>query len=271
MHAEANGGVVAWIRRHPIGAYLLWFTVVGQAFAFMPVMFPDAPSQPFIVGSTILGLLLPALVITRIADGGEGYRRLWERIGNLRVSLGWYAFALLILPVPAIILAFLVFGRPDTGESVMAAVLFGYVIQGVIVLVTNNLWEEVRVMGFLQARFQEHHGPMKAVALTALFFTFQHISLIIASGVAALLLVFFIVTAFGFRALIGWTYNRTDSLFIVGLVHAASNGATGGSGFFGSGVIGILYENPFATVLHLVAALIVGLVLIAVTRGRLDY
>ena len=267
---QTNGPAAAWINRHPIGAFLLWFAVVGQAFAFVPLILPDAPSQPFVIGSTLVGMLLPALVITRIADGQEGYRRLWQRILNVEVSFGWYLFALLVLPVPAIILAFAFFGRPDEGASLPAALLFGYVVQGVIVFVTNNLWEEVAVMGFLQARLQDRRGPMKAVALTALFFTFQHISLIIASGSAALLFPFFLVTVFGFRALMGWTYNRTDSLFVVGLVHAASNAATGGSGFFGSGVIGRLYESQdFATVLHLVAALIVGLVLIAATRGRL--
>jgi membrane protease YdiL (CAAX protease family) len=236
----------------------------------MPLIFPEAPSQLFILGSTLVGMLLPALVITRIADGREGNRRLWARILKVRIPLVWYAFALLVLPVPAIIMALLFFGGPDAGTSVPAAVLYGYVVQGVIVLVTNNLWEEVAVMGFLQARLQDRQGPMRAVVFTALFFTFQHISLIIASGSAAVLLAFFFVTALGFRALIGWTYTRTDSLFIVGLLHAASNAATGGSGFFGSGVIGRLYESqPFATVLHLVAALIVGLALVAATRGRL--
>jgi hypothetical protein len=72
-------------------------------------------------------------------------------------------------------------------------------------------------MGFLQARLQDRHGPIKAVVLTALFFTFQHIYLIIASGAAAVIFPFFLVTALGFRALVDWTYNGTDSLFIVGL------------------------------------------------------
>jgi membrane protease YdiL (CAAX protease family) len=142
-------------------------------------------------------------------------------------------------------------------------------VQGLLVFVTNNLWEEVAVMGFLQARLQARHGPMRAAVLATLLFTYQHTALLVASGSFAVLLIFFIVTAFGFRALMGWTYNRTDSLFIVGLVHAASNAATGGSGFFAPGLLGTLYESQFATVLHLVAGLIVGLGVVAATRGRL--
>ena len=124
-------------------------------------------------------------------------------------------------------------------------------------------------MGFLQARLQDRHGPMRAAVLATLLFTYQHTALLVASGSFTVLLIFFIVTAFGFRALMGWTYNRTDSLFIVGLVHAASNAATGGSGFLASGLLGTLYESQFATVLHLVAGLIVGLGVVAATRGRL--
>jgi membrane protease YdiL (CAAX protease family) len=165
-------------------------------------------------------MLLPALVITRIADGREGSRRLWERIVKVRVVPAWYVFALVVLPAPAIIMAFLFFGGPDRGASVSAALVYGFVVQGVIVFVTNNLWEEIAVMGFLQARLQDRHGPLKAAALTALYFTFQHIALIIASGVFAALLLF-LVTAFGFRALMAWTYNKTDSLFIVGLTRRA--------------------------------------------------
>jgi uncharacterized protein len=270
MSDEPRAGITAWIKQHPIAAYLVWFTVVGQGLALIALRLSGNASQALIVGSTLLGMLLPALAITRIADGRDGYQRLWARIGNVRVGAGWYAFALLIVPVPAVAMALLFFGAPEPGVSVPAALLYGFVVQGVIVFVTNNLWEEVAVMGFLQARLQERHGPVRAVALATLLFTYQHITLIVASGAFAVVLVFFLVSAFGFRALLGWTYNRTNSLFVVGLLHAASNAATGGSGFFGPGLLGRLYAGQdLATVLHLIAALIIGIVAIAVTRGRL--
>ena len=214
--------------------------------------------------------MTPAVVITRIADGPDGLRRLW---GRRRESTDFASLVRVChsrAALPAVIMALIFFGTPAAGTSVSAALLYGFVLQTAIVFITINLWEEVAVMGFLQAPLQDRHGPMIAVLLTTLIFTFQHITLIIASDSFALVLIFFLVTIFGFRALMGWIYNRTDNLFIMGLVHAAGNGATGGSAFFGSGMLGMLYASEdFATLLHLVAALIVGSASIAVTRGQL--
>ena len=127
-------------------------------------------------------------------------------------------------------------------------------------------------MGFLQIRLQDRHGPMKAVLLTAVYFAFQHAALFVLQGSAGFVTFpLFFVIALGFRALLGWTYNSTGSVFIVGLVHAASNAATGGSQLFGGpGLLPRLYPNDeFASTTHLVAGFIVGIVLTIATRGRL--
>jgi membrane protease YdiL (CAAX protease family) len=261
--------LVGWIKDHPIATYIIWFAVVGQAFALMPMAFPDISAQIFIVCSTLIGLLLPALVITRLVEGPEGYHRLWQSILKFRVASGWYALAILATPVVAVALTFAFFGAPDSGASLVQALIAGFVVQGLVVLVTANLWEEIGVM-FLQLRWQERHGPMKAVLFTALFFTFQHLTLILDSGSAVLLFPIFLIAAIGFRSMMGWIFNRTGSLFIVGLTHAASNGATGGSGLFGDGFIGTMWPNDAsATVMHLVASLIIGLGVLVATRGRL--
>jgi hypothetical protein len=67
----------------------------------------------------------------------------------------------------------------------------------------------------------------------------------------------------------GWAYNRTGSLFLVGVLHAAGNGVGGGSGF-GAGFLPRLYpDQPFVSLMHLLALAVVGLVVIAGTRARL--
>ncbi len=148
----------------------------------------------------------------------------------------------------------------------------GFLVEGVVVFLSNNLWEEGALMGFLQIRLQDRHGPMRAVLLTAIYFTFQHAALFVLQGSAALVTFpLFFVIALGFRALLGWTYNKTGSVFIVGLVHAASNAATGGSQLFGEpGFLPRLYQGEdFVSTTHLVAAFIVGVALVLATKGRL--
>ena len=79
-----------------------------------------------------------------------------------------------------------------------------------------------------------------------------------------------ILVAVPFRFLTGWAYNRTASLFLVGLVHAMGNAVAGGSGF-GAGVLPRLYpdQGMLVGLAHLVAFALIGLVVLAATRGRL--
>ena len=98
--AVRPAGVVDFIRRRPLTSFFLWLFTVGQAFAFAPVVVlwttgVEVPYwQLFILGSTLVGMLLPAVVITRIVDGPGAVRELWRRAFAVRVPLRWYALTL---------------------------------------------------------------------------------------------------------------------------------------------------------------------------------
>src|SRR3712207_8287691 len=44
---------------------------------------------------------------------------------------------------------------------------------------SNNLWEEAAWTGFVQARLQHRHGPLRAAVLTGPLFALQHIALFV--------------------------------------------------------------------------------------------
>jgi membrane protease YdiL (CAAX protease family) len=275
--ARRPSRVVALVRAHPVGAFLAWFATVGQAFAFTPVVLRasgvDVPAQPFIVGSTLVGLLLPALVITRVVDGPEGLRALWSRAVRVRVPLRWYALALVGVPVATVAVTVALFGAPSPTAGTLAAALgYGLVLQFLVVLVTNNWWEEVAWAGFVQARLQARHGPARAAVLVGPLFAFQHVSLVVGNplllGVVVMLV--FALVAIPFRALQGWVYNRSGSLFAVGMVHAAGNAAAAGSGFEGGGGLLVrLYDEPLVGSMQTLASALLGLLVLAATRARL--
>jgi hypothetical protein len=109
--------VTTWVRAHPVAAYLAWMLTVGWAFTLFPTLAKktldiDLPLQPFILVSTWLGMLLPALVITGIVDGSQAVRGLLARALPPRTGIGWYAVALIAVPVTAVGLAALAFGPP---------------------------------------------------------------------------------------------------------------------------------------------------------------
>ena len=97
--------------------------------------------------------------------------------------------------------------------------------------------------------------------LTAPLFALQHISLAAGNSLAAAVLIMLIFTALTipFRFVNGWLYNRTGSLFLVGLMHAAGNAVAGGSGFQ-TGFLAHLYSDEgFALLAHQLAFAVLGL------------
>jgi uncharacterized protein len=129
--------VVAFVRRRPLAAFFLWFFTIGQAFAFVPVLVDVPAPQLFINLSTVIGLLLPALVITRIVDGPEALRALLRSSAAWRVSARWYVLALLVVPGLAVALALATSGAPTSGAS-LAAALGAFVLQLGLTFVFNN-------------------------------------------------------------------------------------------------------------------------------------
>lgn len=276
LPATPESGLVRFIRDHPLGAFLGWFFTIGQAIVFVPVLAPsaagtDLPSEPFIIVSSFVGLLLPALVITRIADGPEALRSLVRRALRVEVAGRWYAVAVAVPLTTAAIVAALS-GTPEnlTGAVVASALVFGFVLQVVVVFLTVNWLEEIAWMGFVQARLQEGHGTLRATVVTAVLFGMGHISLAFEDGPAAAIsfMAILIVVSVGFRALQGWLYNSTGrSLFLVGVLHAGANAVSSGS-VLGKGVLSRLSDDPASGLVFPLLG-VLGFVLLAATRGRL--
>ena len=269
-------GLVRFIRRHPLLSFFVWFFTVGQAFAFLPVLVPGTgvAHQTFIIASTLVGLLLPTLLITYLVDGRDGIRALWRHIAKVKVGAGWYGLALIGLPLlaAAITVAFAGWPTDVSVPRLLWLLLPSYLLPLLVTFVLNNLWEEVAWMGFVQARLQARHGAFWAAMITGPLFALQHISLLVGGGsvlAGLVLLVVFTLLTTPFRFLTGWMYNRTASLFLVGLVHAAGNAAASGSGYQ-QGYLSALYPGQqIAGLSHLLASAALGLIVVIATRGRL--
>jgi uncharacterized protein len=262
------------VRKHPIAAFLAWFFPVGWAIAFIPLiarrtMDVELSMDPFIIISTWLGLLLPIVVITRIVDGSRGLRVLRQRVTRVRANIGWYALGLLVVPGLSLVLAIVTFGPPTVSPAGwLAAIGIGLVLQTAVGFATTNLWEEAAWMGFVQVRLQTRHGVMLATLLTAVLFMLQHVPLMVIQDMGVFIPIVFFVLVIPFRALIAWVYNRTDSLFVVGLLHAAGDAAVAGT-ITGVGLLPRLYEGYDVGFFGIAANVIIGLVVIVATRARL--
>ncbi|WP_122263769.1 CPBP family intramembrane glutamic endopeptidase [Ornithinimicrobium cerasi] len=263
------------VRRFPLTAFFVWFFTVGQAIVFVPLLARTVygvmlPSSPFLVAGAFVGLLLPAVGVTWITDGRAGARALFRRMLAFDVRPAWYA--LVVVGVPLLSVAAVAAGAGWTtasGPAVAWAFALG-LLHLVVVFATVNWAEEAAWMGFVQARLQGRHGPLRGALLTGPVFAFGHISQLIGDSVSATLtlLALMIVICIPFRALLGWIYNRTGSIALAGLVHASANATAAGS-IVGAGLLDRLYPGAGhgGVVIPLLA--VVGLVVLAATRGRL--
>lgn len=200
---------------------------LGPAMLTVPVVL-DLETEPFLLGLVFLGLLAPALVVTRLADGPGAVRRLLGRAFDWRFSLRRWAVVLFAVPLLTLALAGVSgdLSTPEGGWAWMAGTyLFATLVFGALVV---NLWEETAWAGFLQTRLTARHGLLVAAALTAVPFAIVHIPLYLVGDpsrtevVTGLAILF--VLAPVYRLLVGMHLVDTGgSVLAAGVQHASWN------------------------------------------------
>jgi uncharacterized protein len=265
------------VARHPVAAFLCicyavtWATAVPWFRVRTDVLPFDLPMWGSL--GTIFGVALAAVLVVAASDGRAGVRDLARRSLRWRVGVRWYLLAVLGLPVVVLAGSIALFGTAvlealaDDWRLLFTRVLPVLLLQFALF----QLAEEVGWMGFLQARLQDRHGPLKASLLVTVPFALWHLPDQFAqAGLATALLVLPILAAAHLcaRVVFLWLYNATGaSVLLVAVFHASFDATVNGVG------LGQLIPGPNATALVLatgaIALAAVGLVV--ATRGRLAY
>jgi uncharacterized protein len=266
--------------RHPVATFLVMVYAINTAVALSPLLtrrdilpFGLAPYDSL---GHIFGVALPAFIVVAATSGKTGVRDLASRSLRWRVGVRWYLVALFGMPVAVVLCASAIFGLAPLNALVEKWQLLLTVVlpQLVLLILFFNLAEEVGWTGFLQARLQERHGPLKASVIVTLPFALFHLPgwmVEFGLGFSQLHLALLLTGIFGISQLFGrvvimWLYNNTKySVLLVGMFHSSFNVTTSAFGPF----IPVPAGSTF-----LIAAPVVALaaVLIAVfTRGRLSY
>jgi membrane protease YdiL (CAAX protease family) len=225
--------------------------------------------------ASILGVALPAFLVTAATSGKAGVRDLLGRCLRWRVGIGWY-FAALFGLLAVIVLVGSVLSDPAPLEVLtkrwplfftlfLPEVLFPFVF--------IQIFEEAGWTGFMQHTLQERRGPLLASVLVAPAFVLQHLPILLMDagiGLASLIIVgALVVVAVFFRVVVTWLYNGSGhSVLVVALFHSAYNSAwgTGDHKFTGE-----LISGPAATLIPIGVVAVVAVVVAALSRGRLAY
>ena len=108
--AHPLGSMGSFISRHPVATFLVAAYAIFWA-SWAPVLFLGAPPRLFSALGAVLGLALPAFLVTAATNGKAGVRDLVRRTLRWRVGIGSYLLAALAIPVVALSLAPIFVGR----------------------------------------------------------------------------------------------------------------------------------------------------------------
>ena len=268
------------VARHPVAAFLVMVSTVNTAVALVPLLtrrdilpFGLAPYDSL---GHIFGVALPAFIVVAAMSGKTGVRDLANRSLRWRLGVRWYVIALLGVPVATVLCASALFGLAPLNALVEKwELLFTVVLPELLLLILfYNVAEEVGWTGFLQARLQDRHGPLKASVIVTLPFALFHLPgwmVEFELGLAQLHLALALTGVFGISQLFGrviimWLYNNTNySVLLVGMFHSSFNVTTSAFGPF----IPLPAGSTFLIAAPVVA--VAAVLLVVLTRGRLSY
>lgn len=222
--------LISWGGVYLLGAPYGMPTPSEQFLKMWPIVF-----LPYFLGPSISGLLL-----TGIVYGRQGFRELFARMFKWRVGLGWYAVALLTMPLLTVPLQFLL----SLISPVFMADIFtttnklGLIILGLAVgFFFGGFLEELGWTGFAIPGLRRNNLSLLNTGLIVgflwgvwhLFPTFWGSG--DANGVFSMLLflppsLFYMGVLTGFRVLMVWAFDRTGSHFLIMLMHMSVTAST---------------------------------------------
>ncbi|TMD12077.1 MAG: CPBP family intramembrane metalloprotease [Chloroflexi bacterium] len=263
----------AALRRQP----LLWYFVLAFAWtwAFVIVFLILFPLPDILVRTTPgdFGPLIAAIVMSGIVAGRPGVKSLFRRMVQWRVGLLWYAFALIGIPLLYIASIAAVPGALGSFKAPELSTVLTYPVFYIVLLAIGGpLTEEPGWRGFALPRLQQRWGPLVGTVILGLMWAAWHLPnyfrpdwAAVNGGFSISGIAVFAIVAVSMSVIITWAFNHTrGSILIAILIHASLN--------FSQGLTGDLFPAAKNNEVGPVVALIVlALVLLVATRGRLGY
>ena len=279
------------IRRSPVGVFfvlaytLSWMLILpwslsesSTGLGVLPYTLPDTYGIVMFIFAP-LGPALAAILVTAVIEGRSGVRRLLGRIKRWRVGLRWYGVALFGFMFAYIAGYVAVLGADPLTALLENWPLFFTVFLPLVVLgiFIPSIGEEPGWRGFALPRLQKRYGPVWGSVILGTLVGLYHTPAFFTPFLGPITLsefVMFQLTAIAATFIYTWVFNGSSgSLFIVILLHAAGNAA---SGFLTDAFEDVPYGGWAATIidggaLNVIVFTTIAVGLVMLTRGRLAY
>jgi uncharacterized protein len=221
----------AFIQRNPLATYYVlvfaisWgggVIVLGPSgiFGSRPIA---AAQLPFVYLTAIAGPSVASIVSTALVHGRARVRNLLSRLLLWRVSVRWYAVALITAPL---VVTAVLFALSLTPSIVTASDKTGLLVSGIAAAVMVPPFEELGWTGFAIPQLRTRHGIVATGVIVGLLWGGWHLPLFAASARSSATIppaLYLAVLLFSwlppYRVLMVWVYDRTKSLLVAITMH----------------------------------------------------
>jgi uncharacterized protein len=248
-------------------AYALsWLILVPAGLGLLP------DSAGILAWLAPFGPAVAAFVVTALTGGRPALGQLLRRMVQWRVGIHWYLLILFGVPLVELLGAFAVLGSVPLDDLAKnwPLIFTSYLPQVLVAVVVIGLAEETGWRGFALPRLQERRGPLVGTAVLAMVWALWHLPNLLFGGWTGASYALWLVGTLAVAFVYTWLFNNTGgSILLAALLHAAINMS---SGLVLDLVPGM--EDEFGVQLYgavAITCVIVALVLVAATRGRLGY
>jgi uncharacterized protein len=248
-------------------AYALsWLILVPAGLGLLP------DSAGILAWLAPFGPAVAAFVVTALTGGRPAVGQLLRRMVQWRVGIHWYLLILFGVPLVELLGAFAVLGSVPLDDLAKnwPLIFTSYLPQVLVAVVVIGLAEETGWRGFALPRLQDRRGPLVGTAVLAVVWALWHLPNLLFGGWTGASYALWLVGTLAVAFVYTWLFNNTGgSILLAALLHAAINMS---SGLVLDLVPGM--EDEFGVQLYgavAITCVIVALVLVAATRGRLGY
>jgi uncharacterized protein len=285
--SAASAGLVQTMRSHPVVSFFLLAYALTWGL-WLPVLLLHLPTisqlshtpTNYILPGIALGVTGSAFLMTALTQGKAGVLRLLRRFVLWRVGLQWYAFAILGIPLIEVLIGFALPGGQDALHAFSPASLLLYPAAYASHFYFGPLWEEAGWRGFALPRLQQQRGPLVGTLILGFLWGVWHLPIYLPTdiqqaGVVGGLLnfAFFVLFTMALAFIFTWVFNNTQgSLLIAILLHGSIDGTVTYIQTLADK--NLLSATATANILQLgllLGCVVLALLLIVFTRGRLSY
>ncbi len=214
-----------WVARHQLVSFFVLTYLITYAIALISRYVVEVPANSFVYYIMIFGPTISALVVSGIAGGWPGIKKLLSGFARWKFKFGWVIAVLSLTLVPlAIVLIYRLLGFDAPGMAAGTTASF-ILLNLLLTLINGPVAEETGWRGFALPRLQRRFGALVSSLILGVVWAFWHLPFyFISAGKVGIPFPIYVVMVTALSIFITWIYNNTQgNLVLCILAHFCFN------------------------------------------------